>query len=392
MKVAIVASHPIQYQAPVFRRLAREPGLDVKVYFGWDFGVRDTQDATFGVAFKWDVPLLEGYEHEFLPNLARHPGTHRFLGVNNPALANRLRRDKPDVVVLHGYALATSWIGWAAARAARIPIVFRGETLLREPSARGARRRAKDAATRAFLRGVDACLPIGSRSQAFYDHHGVPRERQVLAPYCVDNDRFFAAAKEWAPRRDETLRAAGLDPGLPVALFAGKLYDHKRPADFVRALAKLRGDVQGIVVGEGPLRPALEELARREGADHVRFVGFQNQSQMPRWYAAVDVLALPSQSETWGLVVNEAMCFGVPVVASAGVAAGDDLILPMGAGSVHAVGDVEAMRAQLAAVLLDPPARAVQGRAALDAVRRWNVDACAEGFMRALRLVVARRG
>ena len=141
-RLAFLTSHPIQYQAPLFRALARRPGVELTVFFGTDQGARAYRDTGFGATVQWDVPLLEGYRHVFLPNLNPRGTSAGFFGLVNPALVGALRRGRFHALAVHGWAHATSWLAFAAARALRLPLLLRGESNgLREP--RGWRRRAK---------------------------------------------------------------------------------------------------------------------------------------------------------------------------------------------------------------------------------------------------------
>ena len=124
VRLAYLVSHPIQYQAPLLRRIARDPGIDLTVLFGSDFSVRGYKDEGFGVDVKWDVPLLEGYKSEFLPTL-RDNGTEGTLSPISYGISRRLARGvdgQPfDVMWVHGYATANQLYGILAAKALEFP-------------------------------------------------------------------------------------------------------------------------------------------------------------------------------------------------------------------------------------------------------------------------------
>lgn len=386
MKLAILATHPIQYQAPLFRALAAHPELDVKVYFCARDGAAEYFDAGFGRRVQWDVPLLEGYDHEFLPNWSPRPNPSRFAGVINPQIVARLRRDHPDALLLQGWSRTTEWIAMLAAFTTGIPVLFRTEAhLLRPP--RGWRRVVKQAILPQALRRVHTCLAIGTLNYAFYRAYGVDEHRILQAPYAVDNDFFTAAADRLAPRRDALREKHGVPGAAPIILFAGKLIPQKAPMDLLRAFARAGAGARLVYVGDGALRDLLEKEAQALGvAERVIFAGFRNQSELPEWYALSDVFALPSTYETWGLVVNEAMCYGLPIVASDSVGAAADLV-DRENGAVFPTGDVDELAKQLTQILSDPEGRTVMGKRSRARIEAWsyreNVDAIVEAVRRA---------
>ncbi|MEO7684103.1 MAG: glycosyltransferase, partial [Gemmatimonadaceae bacterium] len=190
-RLGIVSSHPIQYNAPAFRALAANPDLDVHVFYGWE-GPGSTIDPEFGRAVEWDIPLLDGYSHTFVPNVARDPGSHRFRGIDNPTLVGQIRAWHPDVLLIYGWAFA-SHLRVLRTFHGKVPILFRGDsTLLDERSL------WRSAARRALLRWVyahvDTALYTGQLNRAYFRAHGIRDDQLVWAPHAIDNDRFASAA------------------------------------------------------------------------------------------------------------------------------------------------------------------------------------------------------
>jgi len=239
MKLAILVSHPIQYLVPLYRHLSEDPDIDVTVYFCTDMGVnKAAHDEQFGVAIKWDIPLLEGYTHRFLRNRARRPrlGTH-FSGVVNWDIISILRKERPDAILIPGWAYASYVIGAWAAMAFRIPIWLRMEAPWNQEALRvGWKQRLRRSLLGAFLvRRASRCLYIGTQNRAFYEHLGVPPERLFSAPYCVDNARFSAQARDLRPQREALRTGLGVPTDAVVFLFLGKLMAKKRPIDLLQA-------------------------------------------------------------------------------------------------------------------------------------------------------------
>lgn len=376
--LAIVTTHPIQYQAPLFRYLV-DRGIPLRVLFLSDFALRGNRDPGFGVDVKWDIPLLEGYEYEFLPSLRRdpHPGDG-FFSMVNPAVAARLSRKSYSAVMVHGYRNASLATAIATAVVRRLPVLYRSESHSRGRPASSRKTRA----ARLMFGRISAFLSIGTLNDEFYAAHGVPAQKRFLTPYAVDNERFRAEAER------STVAQARTELGLPadkkVILFSGKFQPWKRPDLLLDAFNRLdRADSHLVYVGDGELRAGLE----RRAGDRVTFLGFLNQSQISLAYRSADVLVLPSEHEPWGLVVNEAMNFGVPAVVSDVVGCGPDLV--EGAGKVFRSGDVYSLTDALSEVLDDRNLETFK-RAASDRIARWGFEGCYEGLTAALNYVGAR--
>jgi glycosyltransferase involved in cell wall biosynthesis len=340
-RLAIVLSHPTQYYSPWFRWMGTHTRLDFQVFYLWEFGVTEQRDPQFGHRFKWDVDLLSGYDHEFVPNTARDPGTHHFGGLRNPALGERLRAWHPDAVLLFGYA-------WRShldlIRHPPAPLIFRGDSHLIGHSPSWLKR----CVLRRILARFAAVTYVGQANRDYFRTFGVPDNRLHFAPHCVDADRFV---------RDEAcqLAAARLREELAignrkVVLYAGKLVSAKQPGALLEAFRRLApADFALVFVGEGPERTALEARAAQHPGCAVRFLPFANQSEMPSRYALADLFVLPSRGlyETWGLAVNEAMHLGVPCLVSDRVGCQRDLVTDGETGWVFPATDPAGLEAAL---------------------------------------------
>ena len=389
-RVAYLVSHPIQYQVPLLQRLASRPEIALHVYYMHDQGARATLDPEFGVPVQWDIPLLEGYTWRRLHNRSPWPDADHPLRFVHPDVAGVLRRERYDALIVHGYAHATEWLAFLGAWRTRTPLLLRGESTLlgrRSPWAAAAKR----VAVGALLRRIQGALAIGTLNREFYLAYGVPEDRIFWVPYAVDNARFSAEAERWRSSRAALRESLGLPPGLPVVLYAGKLIERKRPLDLLRAYARVAADHPAVLVflGEGAERPRIAAAAARHNLSQVVITGFVNQQEISRYYAAADVLVLPSSREPWGLVLNEAMCFGLPVVASDAVGAAPDLVHQDENGFVYPMGDLPALAHALRHLLADPARRARMGARSREIVAAFSYDADVEGILKALHRVAA---
>ena len=396
VRLAYVVSHPIQYQVPLLRRIAEEPGIELTVFFGSDFSVKGYRDEGFGVEVKWDVPLLEGYRHEFLPAL-RDTGTEGTFTPISHGISARLsdREGRPafDVVWVHGYATVNQMHAILAAKSMGIPVLVRAESWLGDRPRGGSKRAAKKLFFAGLRHLVDAVLVTGTPNRAYWEHSLGGDFPMFLMPYAVDNRWFQQQSAEAAACREELREKLQLEPGRPVILFASKLQARKRCADLVEAYARLSpGAGQDpfpalVIVGDGEERAALEAQAQATGLDGIRFHGFANQSELPRFFDLATVFVLPSQHEPWGLIVNEAMNAGRAVIVSDEVGANFDLVTDGVEGCVFPAGDVEALTAVLERVLATPGLAEEMGRRARERVERWGFEQDVEGLQQAIRYV-----
>ena len=386
MRVAMVTTHPIQYQVPWLRLLGQQPGVDLQVYFAMVPDAAE-QGREFGVAFDWDVPLLDGYRHTVLENVSSRPSLTEFAGCDTPGIGKVIRDGRFDAVIVNGWGSKTCMQALWACRRTGTPCIVRGE-------ANGLRKRAawKRLGHRLLLSRYAAVLAIGTNNRAYCIEQGVPASKLFMTPYCVDNARFAAMADAARTElgREAVAGRFGLDADATTFLFSGKLVEKKRPGDLIEAMRQLhqRGvtGVQLLLVGDGPLRGELEQQA--EGLP-VRFAGFLNQSEIGAAYAASDCLLLPSDAgETWGLVVNEAMASGLTAIVSDQVGCAVDLIESGVTGDVFPCGDVVALATLLERYANAQGQLARMGAAAREKVTKgYNFECVVAGVMKALAFV-----
>lgn len=389
-RIAVVLSHPTQYYGPWLRWLCTRTGLDLRVFYLWDAGVTPRDDPEFSRSVQWDTDLLSGYPHEFSPNRSPSPGAGSFRGFDNPDLLSRLERWKPDAVLLFGYAWASHLMVLAWARSRGVPVLLRGDS---HGIGRPAPSLRKKAALGLLLSQVDAFLCVGAANREYFASFGVPQRRLFFCPHCVDSQVFD-------PRRPQVKRDAaafraeiGAGPGTLVVFFAGKFVANKRPVELVRAFAAVSPrDAVLVMAGDGEQRGQVEQAVREAGA-RVFLAGFANQSRMPALYAASDLFVLPSEAETWGLSVNEAMGMGVPCLVGDHAGCLGDLVTPGVTGwsfAADRIGTLEgALRGALESMADAGQAQRLR-QAALERVSRYSFAAAARGLIEALDFVQER--
>jgi glycosyltransferase involved in cell wall biosynthesis len=392
-KLAVISTHPIQYHSAWFRAMASRSELDLHVYYCHQATPREQAGAGFGVEFDWDVPLLEGYPYTFLKNVAPLPGHGRFSGFDTPEIEEIIRRRGYDAILVNGWHYKSAWQTiWACWRS-RVKVMVRSDSHLHTPRGR-VKRAFKFLTYRRFIPRFDACLAAGQWSREYFLHYGARPERIFFVPHAIDSRRFQIEAECLEPRRSELRREKDLEENAIVFVFAGKFIPKKRPMDFVCAIeraVRCNSRIQGLMVGDGPLRAECEDVVRERSAP-IRFTGFLNQSQITGAYVASDVLVLPSDGgETWGLVVNEAMSCGRPCIVSDRVGCGPDLVIPRVTGLIFPLGDVTALADSMLQFAGDRKNLISMGIDARSRLMNYSVETAVDGVIESLRTTLEPR-
>lgn len=389
VKLAVFATHPVQYQVPWFQELSRHPGCELKVYYGM---VPDAQQQGhgFGVSFEWDIPLFEGYEWQVLANRRSRPGLDGFFRSSVRNVAAVLRRDRPDVVLLTGWQQLPLLQALGAAMRLRIPRIVRGESNAMKP-----RSWRVKLVHKMLLACFDGYLAIGKSSRRFYLDYGIVSARIFPCNYFVDNDRFATAAAGLAEQRQGLRDKLGVPRDAVSFLYSGKLNQKKRITDLLAAVKGAISDnseIHLLVVGDGELKDDARHFVKQHHLPVV-FSGFLNQTEIVAAYVACDCLVLPSDyGETWGLVVNEAMACGRPAIVSDRVGCGPDLVEDGVTGYCFPCGDVEALCGRLLAMAADGEAMRRMGESAQARVlQHYSVEKAVEGTLAAVDAVIRRQ-
>ena len=323
-KLAVVITHPIQYNVPWLLRL-REMHIQVKVFYTWEqAGTGKVYDRGFGKEIEWDIPLLEGYEYTFVKNTAYRPGVNHFWGIINPGLIGEIESWEPDSLLVFGWNFH-SHLQCLRYFHNKIPVYFRGDSVLIHEK-RGLRKIARRLFLTWVYRHVDYALYVGKHNQSYYLKHGLRPSQLVFSPQAIDIERFSSPDDQYKALAATWKKELGIPSSHLTILFAGKVTKVKNPG-FVLQLAEKCKDlpISFIMVGNGKLKESMKR--RSAGNERIIFLDFQNQKMMPVVYRLGDVFIMPSLSETWGMGINEAMACGMPVMASEKVGCAADLVL-----------------------------------------------------------------
>lgn len=381
-RLAVVASHVIQYQDPFFRLLAADPDLDVTVFYCSRAGAEVYRDADMQTSLRWDIELLEGYRHVFLRNFGWGDGYPRLI---NPGVMPAIARGGFDAVLFFlGWGTITSLLGIAACRIAGTPFFLYGDSSFPPPEdSWRAKLRAR------FIRSIFALasgfMVSGTLNADYYRHYGGNPKRFFLLPWAIDNERF-ASASRFGPGEREAMRARfGIEPEQVAFVFSAKLVARKDPMTLLRAVDRMHHRDRAAVVflGHGELRGDLESFARERGL-YVQFAGFVNQADLPKHYAMCDAFVLPSTYEPRGAVINEAMACGLPVVVTDRCGSLGDIVQEGDNAFVYPAGDADALARALDALMNDD-LRAHMGQRSREIITTWDYARGVEGVKEALR-------
>lgn len=330
-KVAFLLSHPIQYFSPLLELLAKQDNITLKVYYCSDHGVSQKIDKEFGRIVTWDIPLLDGYEYEFLNNTSSNPSVTNFWGLINLGIFAKLRKDKPDILIVHGWGYFTHWFAISTAKLLGIRVWLRGETPLKQEIAQKKDKNSwRNYLYKYFLfKGIDKFLYIGLENKKFYNHFGISDNDLIFAPYCIDNQRFVNSYNSIKSQKNSLRKNLGIADLTTVFLFCGKLIDKKQPLLLLEAYKNMKSLNKALLlVGDGNLQSAVNEYISANNLVNIHVLGFKNQSELAQYYTMADIFVLPSTfGETWGLVANEAMNFELPLLVSDMVGCVEDLVI-----------------------------------------------------------------
>lgn len=384
IRLAIFATHPIQYQAVLFRQLAKRNEIELCIFFG-GIPSSEQQGEGFGFAFRWDLPLLDGYEWCSLAHREREISLYRFFGLSGSGFIPALKQFQPHVALVLGWNSLYLLQALIACKAFGIPVMVRGDS-----NDLGQRAQYKRRLQRLLFRAYDAFLYVGQANRSLYERAGVAAYRLFFAPHFVDNHRFARQAAALVPKRGLLRQKFSIPSDSFCFLFVGKFEPKKRLLDLLAAIKRLqdRGscNIHLLVIGTGEQEDDARCYVEQRRLP-VSFGGFLNQSEIAQAYVAAECLVLPSDAgETWGLVVNEAMACGRPAIVSSLSGCGEDLVMEKQTGLRFLCGDIDALADAMTWIAADPARTAMMGReAAVRVADRYSVHAATEGVLGAVQ-------
>lgn len=372
IRLAIITTHPIQYNAPLYKTLTERNKLTIKVFYTWGkASIENKFDPGFGKQINWDIPVLRGYGYEFLNNVAKDPGSHHFYGIDNPDIISKIKEWQPDALFLYAWSFK-SHLKVLRYFHKRIPILFRGDsTLLNDAKGFSVKKIIRHTFLKWVYNHIDAALYVGTQNKRYFMACGVPENKLFFAPHAVDN-HFFSDSDELHTAEAKKIRSeAGIPDSDILFLYAGKIQEEKNLIFLITTFLKIsHPNAHLMIVGNGPLESQAKKAAGEN--NNIHFIDFKNQSRMPAVYRAGDVFVLPSQSETWGLAVNEAMACSRAVLVSNQCGCYNDLISPGENGYVFNYNDPDDLISKFNLLLQVKNNLKRMGMRSAEVISSWN--------------------
>lgn len=386
-KIAILVGNVSPNFATFFKMLAAHEKIDLMVYFCSDFGTKESFDPLFNRKILWDgPPLFEGYNYKILKNYPIQ-SLGKFFSYMNFAVIKEIFKNDYDAIIIHGYYGFTNWLAFFTAWIKRTPIFFRGESHLLEQRPLW-RRIIKYPILKFLFKIVKVFLAIGKSNKEYFIFYGVPKEKIYLMPYFAENEYFVKHCSLFRKEKQKIKNELGIPQNFFVILYVAKLNHIKRPLDLLKAFELIRRykeNISLLLVGEGINRSDLENYVKDHGLKNVLFLGFKNRSEIPKFYAIADVFVLPSERETWGLVINEAMSCSLPVITTEIVGANFDLVRAGENGFIYPVGNIDKLAGYIKVLIENESLRDKMGKCSFEMIKDWNMSRAIEVLLTALK-------
>ncbi|MEO5684465.1 MAG: glycosyltransferase [Chitinophagaceae bacterium] len=388
-KLVIVSTHPVQYNAPLFKLLAERGNIEITVIYSWGPAVKDpVYDPGFEKIIQWDLPLLEGYKYIFPENTAKQKGSHHFNGIDNPGIITIIKDCAPDAILVYGWSFK-SHLKLLRYFSNKKMILFRGDSTLLDDKAGGFRAVIRKYFLTWVYRYIHYALYTGKNNYNYFTEAGLRNAQLLYAPHAVDNGRFYKNSESEAQAL-EYRRTLNIGAGELVFLFAGKFESKKDPLLLLSAFMEqdLYKNAQLVFVGNGRLENELKQMAA--GVPSIHFMDFQNQTRMPGVYQMADVFVLPSKGpgETWGLAINESMAAGCAVIASDKCGGAIDLVENGSNGFIFKSGNRKELTDSMQAMAGNPGRLVAMKAASIEKIAAFSFTAVAT----TIEIIVARAG
>jgi len=387
-KLAYFLSHPIQYISPLFKELAKE--VDLEVYYYSELSIKGGMDKGFGKAIQWDTPLLDGYNSIFLKNYSQSKSMNcRFGDALNFGVWSVLRKSESTVVLVNSWTYGTDLMVIFTAWLFGKKVWLRAENPLnQELLKKGWKQKIKHLILKYFIFKffINKFLYIGSENKKFFIYSGVSETDLIYTPYSVDNQKFQTESFELKSQIIKLKEAINIPFEHNVILFSGKYIKKKRPLDLLKAFKLLyTPNTHLVLMGEGPLRKEIEEYIIKNELSNVHLTGFINQSEISKYYSVANIFVMCSGvGETWGLSVNEAMNFGLPILISETCGSAHDLVENGINGYVFKEGCIDELKSNLEILCNDSLLRERFGKSSSEKVRDYNHQICAKNIVESM--------
>jgi glycosyltransferase involved in cell wall biosynthesis len=332
-KIAIIAPVPFYYHVPLYRRLNNSSEIDLMVYYCSDETLRGADvEKMYCTKSRLADPenLLNGYNYKFLKNYSPRPSFMYWpFGLINFGIWKEIKKENYNAVVLQSWTNLTWWLAFFACLRFNAPIFLTTDSNLSNEYLNSKIKTTfkKIILGKLFFKKTTAFLVGGKANEDYYKYYGAPDKKMVRFPHWWGYEQFFEKAKKIKPEKENLRESFGITKNDFVLLFVGRLVQEKNILALLDAYKRVDYKNKRLfIVGDGPLRSQIEKRIKDLKIHGVSLKGFQQRESLIKFYVISDVLVLPSEKEPWGMVVNEAMCFGLPIIASDRVGAAVDIV------------------------------------------------------------------
>lgn len=377
-RLAIITTHPIQYNAPLFALLTKRAAIRVKVFYTWGEDVLQKKfDPGFNKNIEWDIPLLEGYEYSFVQNIAKDKGSHHFRGIDNPTLNKEIKDWGADAILVYGWSFK-SHLKALRYFHGKLQVLFRGDSISLS-SLPFLKKIVRNIFLKWVYRHIDYAFFVGTHNKKYFKSLGLHKNQLIFAPHAVDNERFIKVGKDGEVQIANWKKDLGIVENQIILLYAGKLDYNKNVGLLASAFKEInKRDTHLVIAGSG----ITESMLKKEfsAQPNIHFLPFQNQSIMPAVYGLADVFVLPSLSETWGLAINEAMACGKAILAGDACGAAIDLVKESKNGFIFKSNDPQDLAKKMKMLVNDKNKLKDMGEASGNFIRDWSFEKTAKAI------------
>jgi len=353
-KLAIITTHPIQYNAPLFKTLTKRGNIDIRVFYTWSQTEAGFFDKDFNKQINWNIPLLEGYNFEFITNTSKNPNSRHFKGIICPDLIAKIESRNPDAILVYGWAFHAHFKVLRHFKN-KIPVIFRGDSTLIDETF-GIRKTVRNLLLKYIYNFVDYAFYVGTHNKKYFLCAGLKEKQLIFLPYTIDNEHFKdSATKNYNKKALSIRKDFGIKKEDKLVAFIGKFIKKKNPVFVLKAIQKYNfrnnTKIKLFFIGSGKQEGLLKKRANND--KNIIFMPFVNQKEIPAAYRIANVFVLPSKGpyETWGLSVNEALACKRFVLVSNKVGSAVDLIKNNPNGEIFTSGNFNSFEKKLTILL-----------------------------------------
>ena len=386
-KIAILDMAPSHYRVPIYTKLAKEKDIGFTVYFSSDHGTSKMFSPTFNTNLKWENNL-SGFKHKFLENYYWKKSTIRLTRMWNLGIIKEIIKNKFNAIVIISYTPFSHKLAMIVAKLTKTPIILKEEIdLLKQPI--GIKGILKKLFLKIIIKNFNGFLYGYKKNKEFYQYYGSENKQLFFFP-CAVNNEMFQNQRRKLPSKNKLKKEMGFSPKDFLGIFIGRLIPLKNVIHLIKATEKLqKKNIPAglIIVGEGIEREKLKEYVRINKVNKIKFVGFKQQNELPRYIKASDFSVLASNEDRSPKSLNETMNFGLPAIVTNKVATAPDLVKVGKTGFIYPVRNISKLSKYIEKLYKDKILYKKMLKNTDILIKKWNFDEDIKGLLEAVKYV-----